>query len=328
MKKELVLGITAVATAGAITVLLLANSAAEKDAQSTLVSEEQASSNSEKIEELYFEELQNTDKYTFCMGKEKIQGEYRNSLLGSETGQVAYAANELILIEKNTTKMLILGRDISYTYTGTTDVANTAGTGSIDTQEHGETVEYYKKNMAPVHADLTAAMFYPSPSRKTTDWVTVLTKSRGTVLSQTLEDSETTYEDAKVFCGPYSITQSLPSDTSQTYTFKGTCPESSPTPGISFSGNFEFTCEGMSSSRAVELLKEYQQRERAALEERGTQTARTSANGAATQQNENSGDTTLQDALSEDESETQNTEDIQKKIDSLKDEMQADMRFE
>jgi hypothetical protein len=83
MDKKLIIGLGGLAVAGAIAsgVYFSQNNPFNIDPP-----KEDSKGNNEKIEELYFEELENKDRYNFCIGKETISGVYENFIFGNEKG--------------------------------------------------------------------------------------------------------------------------------------------------------------------------------------------------------------------------------------------------
>ncbi|MFA5000691.1 MAG: hypothetical protein WC531_00475 [Candidatus Paceibacterota bacterium] len=262
MEKKLILGLGAIATTGAIAggVYLSQNNPFNLEPSPDTSTEDQ-----QKIEKLYFEELQDKERYTFCQGKEKITGTYKNSIVGSESGQVDYRSEDISVFDKENQKLYILGRTIDYKYHSQGNLSNLIGEGSLETKESGNITEYYKKNMAPVRLDYNANILYPAPDRKRTDWVMITTKGIGAVMGLAQERVDEETGDAKVLCPYFSLAGGALKNgaivTPDSFSFQGTCPDNSPNPGVSFSGNFEFECNNIGSSEGIDLLKNYEEKE-------------------------------------------------------------------
>ncbi|MFA5291264.1 MAG: hypothetical protein WC385_03075 [Candidatus Paceibacterota bacterium] len=316
MDKKLIWGLGAIATAGAIAggAYLSQNNPFNLKPSPDVSAEDQ-----QKIEQLYFDELKDKERYTFCQGKEKITGTYKNSIVGSESGQVDYRSEDISVFDKEINKLYILGRTIDYKYSGSGDLSNLVGEGSLETKESGNITEYYKKNMAPVRLDYNANILYPAPERKKTDWVVVTTKSIGTVMGLTQERVDEETGDAKVLCPYFSLAGGPLKNgaiiTPDSFSFRGTCPDNSPNPGVSFSGNFEFECNNIGSPEGIELLKNYKEKE----ELRDNLTKINDAGADSSQDNDFKGIINSQEKADDPEA-------LRVKLEEMKKEMQADQR--
>jgi hypothetical protein len=307
MKKEFAIGLVAIATVGLGVGVMLASKNADTENLAYQGTEIGTSPEDKtKLEELYFEELKNTDRYSFCTGRETITGTYENSIMGTEKGTVLYTSEELNLFDRDANKLYILGRTVRYTYDGKSNIANGVGTGEMVMRERGELSEYYKKNTALVRVDFTTKIFFPAPTGKTTNWVTTDIQSSGTVLGATQRAEEVTYENPKVFCGPISFADKPLSaeilGEGSSFTFDERCPAQGGILEASFTGDEKFTCIPTSTNEAIELLKTYEENE-------------TSGAGAE--------DTQIEDALKSTETGTPSTEDIKKQLQGLEEEMGA-----
>lgn len=316
MDKKIFLGLGAIATAGAIAggVYFSQNNPFNLEPSPDVSTEDQ-----QKIEQLYFDELKDTDRYTFCQGKEKVTGTYKNSIVGNESGQVDYRSEDVSVFDKESKKLYILGRTIDYKYHGQGDLSNLIGEGSLETKESGNITEYYKKNMAPVRIDYNANILYPAPERKKTDWVVSMTKGIGTVMGLTQERVDEEAGDAKVLCSYFSLAGGPLKNgaivTPDSFSFQGTCPDNSPTPGVSFSGNFEFECNNIGSLEGIELLKNYKEKEE--------------LRDNLTKINESGADSSQDNAFKgviDSQEKPDDPEALRAKLEEMKKEMQADQR--
>ena len=319
MNKNLLIGAGIVVIGGAVAASALLNGGSgEKNIFNIPQQQADPQSDGKKIEELYFDELQNEDRYVFCIGKETISGDYKNTIAGIEEGEINYVSNDLSVFDKDSNKLYILGRSIDYHYSGNADLSSGAGQGILQINESGNTVEYYKKNSAPVRIDHNSKTLFPAPERKKSDWVAIVTKSTGTVMGVTQTSTEEETGDAKTLCSYFSLAGDPLKNgaviTPEFFSFKGRCPDYSPNPGISFSGNFEFECSNIDSKQGVELLKDYKEREE-------MRDAFNNINNDLEPQEDNG----LKDAIDESEP-VQSPEDIQGKLDELKNEMKADQQ--
>jgi len=319
MNKNLLIGAGIIVIGGAVAAAALLNGGSgEKNPFNIPQEQTDPQNDAEKIEALYFDELQDKDRYTFCIGKETISGEYKNTIAGIEEGEINYVSNDLSVFDKDSNKLYILGRSIDYRYSGNADLSIEAGQGILQINESGNTVEYYKKNSAPVRIDLNSKILFPAPDRKKSDWVAIVTKSTGTIMGFTQTNTEEETGDAKTLCSHF-VFAGDPLKNSvvinpELFSLKGRCPDHSPNPGVSFSGDFEFECTNIDSKQGVELLKDYKEREE-------MRDAFYKINNDA----ELPEDNRLKGAIEESEP-VQSPEDIQGKLDELKNEMKADQQ--
>lgn len=262
MKREIIIGGGVIAAAGLIAGGIYLSQNNPFNIEPT---QEDAEANRQKIEELYFEELKNTERYVFCVGKETVKGDYSNSIMGNEKGEVDYVSQEVNLIDKESGKMYLLARSIDYNYQGQGVVSYGFGDGTIDTKENGSVTEYYKKNEAPVHVDYNSGTVFPAPDRKSKDWVFVNVNMTGSALGATQSSQETSKEDAKTFCQPIKLSgnplEAGAVVNSESLFVNRSCDAANVNPGVSFSGKYEFNCLKTDYLLAIQMLKEYQSKE-------------------------------------------------------------------
>ncbi len=270
MDKKLLLGMGGIACAGVIGAGILFYNSSSSNRGNPLINREEIGQGIDeetraKLEELYFEELKNKDRYTFCIGKEKITGTYTNSIMGNESGLIEYSSEEINLIDNESQKMYILGRAIDYKYNGEGMLVNSAGSGIILTKESGSLTEYYKKNQAPIRVDYYSKMIFPAPDRKIKNWVYVNVKMIGTVMGFTDEREETSKEDAKTYCLPFSLAgrplENGALITPDFISFSKECEVPKVNPGVSFEGDFEFSCDNIDYTQGINLLELYKSKE-------------------------------------------------------------------
>ena len=319
-KKILLIGAGVVIAGGAIATGMLLKNDSNNNPFDIPLGQESSRGSEEKIEQLYFDELRNKERYAFCIGKEEIKGIYKNSVYGNEEGFVDYNSDDISVFDKEDNKLYILGRKIKYEYSGSADVSNQAGQGSMEINEGGAVTEYYKKAGAPVRIDYNSKIINPAPERKNKDWVLVTIKSIGTVMGLTQERTDEEKGDAKVFCSNFSL-QGNPLEngalvTSDYFSFQKECPDYSPNPGASFSGNFTFECSNIDSAQGVELLKEYKTMEEA---EKDFNSIREDDSAPQKENQE------LENAINGSGS-GQGVEDIKGKLEDLKTEMKGDQK--
>lgn len=318
MDKKLLLGLGAIATAGAITggILLAQNN--PFNIEPTI---EDSAETQQKLEELYFEELRDAERYSFCTGSETIKGVYENSIFGNEKGTVDYTSSDISVFDKEANKLYILGRKIDYKYSGKANLSNQAGIGQVETTESGKVTEYYKKNNGPVRIDYNSKIIFPAPERKSNEWVNIVMKGMGSVLGYTETSIDEEKGDAKVFCPPLSFTgkpmESGMLETPEFIVFQKGCPNTSPNPGVTFSGVFDFECSNVDTNRGIELAKNYKEME---IFEN---TPLDIDPSLFSPQEENPFEGVI-----DPQDNTPSAEEMRNKLKELKDEMQADTRME
>ncbi len=263
---------------------------------------------SQALEDQNFKDFADEGKYSFCQGKEVIKGPYTSSVFGKETGEIEYISEDINVFDKEKNKLFILGRKIQYKYSGQGQVTLGEGEGTKEIEESGMTVEYYSKFNAPVRIDYNAELIYPAPERKRDDWVVIETKGVGTIMGFSQERIDKEMGDAKTFCPPFSLKKAL--ITSDYLSFQETCDTGSGEV-FRFSGNFKFECGGIDNERGIEIAKEYRQLEEA------RDVFDSSADTEDGEKNE------FQNIIKEEQPDNQ---DIQQKLQELKDEMTADQR--
>lgn len=307
MKRELAIGITAVASVALIAggFYLSKSNSGNRDQKS--------------IDEMYFEMLLNSDKYVFCLGEESITGRYSNDILGNESGQIDYQSKDISVFDKEQNKLYILGREIEYKYNGKGGIVNQAGVGSIETNEQGQLTEYYDKNEAPVRIEYLSGIIFPAPDRRSKDWVTLTIKGMGTVLGYTEDRVDVSQGDAKTYCSFFPFSQkSFDADIN----FSGKCSEGITIPGVSFDGNFKYTCTIIDSKLGVEKLKEYRASEKEDLPVCDIRGGSASSNDCV---NEPFLDQETIDALSLPEEEKP---DIRQQLEEMREEIKGSMQAE
>lgn len=316
MNKNLLIIGGVIVVGGAIATTVLFNSPKNDNPFNIPPEEENLTDDSSKIENLYFEELENKDRYTFCIGKETIEGIYTNSVFGNEKGEVDYKSEDISVFDKESNKLYILGRKIDYKYSGNAEISIESGQGNMEIAESGTTVEYYQKNSAPVRIDYNTKIINPAPERKNTEWVAITIKSIGTLMGLTQEDVREEKGDAKVFCSSFSLSGGPLKNgaiiTPEYFSFSGDCPKNSPNPGASFSGKFNFECNNIDNKKGIELIKEYQEKEELRKE------------FDSITEEDSSEDNEIKDAIEQSQSNETSEEDIEKKLEELRREMEDD----
>lgn len=267
MNKTLLLGLGGVAAAGVIAGgVYLGTGEFDFLKRSPEDLEKERQETAQKLEDLYFEELKDGERYAFCIGREKITGTYKGSVMGSEEGQVDYSSEDISLFNKEHNRIYILGRTIDYRYNGEGQYVLGPGSGIIKTEEGGRTTEYYKKNSAPLRLDYGSNILFPAPERKEKDWVAVKVKMIGTMMGVTEDRTDDSLGDAKTFCSPISLGNRALSEgyfaSPDTVSYNGKCVSADVgTPGVGFSGNYNYSCDFIDYKSAIDLMGDYKTKE-------------------------------------------------------------------
>jgi len=282
-----------------------------------ILKNEEVNNDFQKIDELYFDELKNTDRYTFCRGREEIKGQYTNFVFGNEKGDVEYISDDISVFDKENNRLYILGRNIKYKYSGNAFTPTQVGQGTISTEESGSITEYYKKYSAPVRIDYNSQILNPAPERKSDNWVSATIKSVGTMMGLTQERVDNETGDAKVFCPSFSLAgESLKNAsliTPESLFFEKACSPNSPTPGVDFIGTFKFECNNIEAKAGIEMAKEYEELE--SLRDKFNSLINSDSNEMTKENNEFKG------AIEENE---ESPEEIQRRLDLLREEMKSE----
>lgn len=317
-RSKIIVGGAVVIIGGAIATGAFLNDARKDNPFNIPIEERAEDDNTEKIDQLSFEELENKDRYTFCQGREEIKGTYTNAVFGNEKGDVEYISDDISVFDKESNKLYILGRKIEYKYSGSGVAPSEIGQGSIEIKESGVTTEYYKKNSAPIRIDYNSRIITPAPERKNSDWVSITIKSIGTVMGFTQERVDEETGDAKVFCSSFSLAGDLLKNGAAAapgyFSFEKACPDNSPNPGVKFSGNFKYECNDIDTKRGMELAREYQELERLRKEFDSL------ADQSTKEEGEEETGSELRDVIKE---ESQDDSDMRNKLQELKDEIKA-----
>ncbi|MCU0653704.1 MAG: hypothetical protein MUD10_05605 [Candidatus Pacebacteria bacterium] len=169
MDKKIYLGIGAIATAGAIMggIMLAQNKNNPLGIEPGI---DESAQNTQKIEELWLEELKNTDKYSFCLGEATIQTSYSDQLLDS-SGTLTHKSREILVYSKETQRFSIMSRELEFDYQGYANTKMGEMAVDIPVKEHGSITETYGKNEMPIRVDLSANYIATNPDTKKKDWV-------------------------------------------------------------------------------------------------------------------------------------------------------------
>lgn len=323
MDKNILIGLGGIASVGLIAGgIYLADNDFDFLKKSNDQIEKENQETAQKIEQLQFDELKDKERYSFCIGKEKITGTYTNTIMSNEEGQVNYSSEDISVLDKENNKIYILGRVIDYNYNGEGEYIIADGSGFVKTQENGRTTEYYKKNQAPVRADYNSKTLFPAPDRKEKNWVVVNIKMTGTMMGFTDTKTEQSQEDAKTFCMPINLGLVKGMDyvtTPNSIVYNGNCESSEVSPGVNFSGDYSYSCDFVDYDQAIDLIKNYQSKEEAQKAMNEAIQGEQQTNLGIEPSGEGEGGLGGLD-------ERPSSEEMRKQLDELKDEMRGDVK--
>jgi hypothetical protein len=160
MKRELILGIGGIACAGAIIggALLINN-------DFNFLKKNPEEDYSKKIEALWFEELKDKSKYSFCLGEMDIRSTHSDSLLGAN-GAIDYTSKEVAVFNKETNRLYVMSRQSKYGYKGVLSKALDGAGLNAPVIEYGSLTENYGKNEMPIRLDYTNKYITTDPEVK------------------------------------------------------------------------------------------------------------------------------------------------------------------
>lgn len=172
MKKELIVGMGAIATVAAVggAAMFFLETASDKG----IGVEEQASeTNAEdaaKILALNWEKWRDADAFGFCVGDAKIETTHTDHLLGQE-GSVSHTSRELLLFNKEAEKLYVLTRNIEYAYEGSITTMMGEMPISVQVSEGGSLHETYTVKDMPIRLDYSNKYIASDPTTKSNTWV-------------------------------------------------------------------------------------------------------------------------------------------------------------
>ncbi len=170
MDKKLIIGISAVATAGLIIGGgFMLSGDRNRDAGSQENSEISAEDKA-KIEALYWDELKDEGKYSFCLGNAKIETAYSDPIL-NQNGILTHDSKEVLLFNKESQKFYIISRELNFKYKGEINVQFGDITQKVPVTESGSLSEYYSKNEMPIRIDYANHYITTNPDTKKKTWV-------------------------------------------------------------------------------------------------------------------------------------------------------------
>jgi hypothetical protein len=123
-----------------------------------------------KIEQLYWDELRDKDKYSFCLGSAKIESAYSDSLLDAN-GLLRHDSRELLVYGKESQKLYVMAREIEFSYRGSFSSMMGDLSVTVPVEEKGSLSESYSKAEMPIRIDYANNYIAADPGTKTANWV-------------------------------------------------------------------------------------------------------------------------------------------------------------
>ncbi|MGB2631354.1 MAG: hypothetical protein WBC48_00335 [Minisyncoccales bacterium] len=123
-----------------------------------------------KIEQLYWDELRDKDKYSFCLGSAKIESAYSDSLLNAN-GLLKHDSRELLVYNKESQKLYVMAREIEFSYRGSFSSMMGDLSVTVPVEEKGSLSESYSKAEMPIRIDYANNYIAADPGTKTANWV-------------------------------------------------------------------------------------------------------------------------------------------------------------
>jgi len=123
-----------------------------------------------KIEQLYWDELRNKDKYSFCLGSAKIESAYSDSLLNAN-GLLKHDSRELLVYDKESQKLYVMAREIEFSYRGSFSSMMGDLSVTVPVEEKGSLSESYSKAEMPIRIDYANNYIAADPGTKNANWV-------------------------------------------------------------------------------------------------------------------------------------------------------------
>lgn len=241
MKKEIWIGLGAIACAGAIVGGVMVN-----NNDFNFLEKKQEEDYGSKIEELWKNDLKDESKYSFCLGKMKINSNHADSTLGFY-GKINYTSQEVSVYDKEKDKIYIISRESNYSYDGVMKQM-LGGTMGLDVpvKEKGELAETYKKNEMPLRLDYTNNYVMSDPDVKNKQWTTV-------VIGEDVSSGMPHHGCS----GMYSLNNKAGVDMlagGQQIIIDRECNEA--VMGTKYDGNFEYQCNEISYNEAMTMFED------------------------------------------------------------------------
>ncbi|MDD3007105.1 MAG: hypothetical protein PHX30_06030 [Candidatus Pacebacteria bacterium] len=251
MKREIIIGGLAVATAGALGYLALSPERTSKPL--SLVEEvgvESTLEDKQKIENLLWEEWKDAERYSFCRGEAVINNSYEDPVL-RDYGTLEHNSKELLLFDKEANKFFVVAREIEYSYDGRLNTQLGDLVVDVPVSESGSLSEVYAKNEMPIRIDYFGNFISTNPDTKADAWV-----------YNTIGD-ESEMIGPRIGCaGIYFLDNSPGKDLlvdSEIVTIDRKCEETDI--NGSYDGDFSFTCATVEYTLARGMFEEVKAKE-------------------------------------------------------------------
>lgn len=171
MKKEIIIGLGALAIGGAI----MGGVIVARNPENPFNIEEKQQANEtvedkEKIEELWIDDLKDDSRYGFCLAEVSINTNYSDPVLQT-SGTVEYTSKEVLLYKKEAQKFYIMSRQADYKYKGVISMSLGGIAVNEPVNEVGKIDENYDRNEMPLRLDYANKYIYSNPDTKENTWV-------------------------------------------------------------------------------------------------------------------------------------------------------------
>lgn len=239
MKKEIWIGLGAIACAGAIVGGVMI-----KNNDFNFIKDHEEEDYSDKIEALWKDELKDKNKYSFCLGEMEINSNHADSALGFY-GKINYTSKEVSVYDKEKDKIYIMSRQSDYSYDGVIKQM-LGGTMKLDVPvtERGKLAETYTKNEMPIRLDYSNNFITSDPDVKNKQWAVV-----------TIGEDVSSGMPHHGCAGTYSLDNKVGADMlvgGQQVIISRECNEG--LMGAKYDGSFEYQCNEISYDQAMEML--------------------------------------------------------------------------
>lgn len=204
-----------------------------------------------KIEALYWDQLKDKDKYSFCLAEANINGSYSDPVLNSN-GTINYDSKEVLLFKKEEQRFYIVAREADYKYRGTFTNTFAGLSNVIPVNETGRLAEYYDRNNMPMRLDYSNNYIATNPDAKNQKWV----------YAEMGDEGEMTTPNSGcqgVFTLDSRVGYDLLIDGEQILIDRD-CYMQDPIGGV-YTGKFSFSCMGMDYNVAMDMIEDIKLKE-------------------------------------------------------------------
>jgi hypothetical protein len=244
MKKEFIIGIGAVATAG-----MIIGAVAVFNPLSPEKEKDEIQSNKEKVEQLWLDELKDESKYSFCLAEGKIETAHSDPLLAAQ-GLLKHDSKEVLLYDKQKQKLFVMVRELKFSYDGV--IKKMGGLSlNLSVKEHGSLTESYGRNEMPIRIDYYGNYIATDPDTKKKDWVV-----------SDINGEQEAVSSRTGCAGVYQLDNSPGQDLlvgGEQILINKSCKESDISG--SYDGSFSFNCQMLDAQAALEMVEEYKSKE-------------------------------------------------------------------